>query len=104
MEHEIVVCQCGSTEHQIIFAHDTDDKVVYMSIHLTSHGFWGRLKEGLKYIFGHKSKYGAFDEVILNGDDHLKQFENVVKTLKEEKIHTEELHRQGAERAAASLV
>ena len=77
MEHrELLICKCHSPEHQIIFSwdDDLDETLVYMTIHLNKHGFWQRLKYGIKYIFGRQCNYGAFDEVILNPEDARKVY------------------------------
>lgn len=68
LERKTVHCECHSAEHQVSFVileHEPD--VVYMEIHLTTYrSFWKRLVYGLKYAFGYKSKYGAWDEIILS--------------------------------------
>ena len=89
---EIFICNCHSTDHQIVFLFSEEDlggyidKTCYMHIHLNKRPFWERLKYGIKYILGHKSRFGAFDEFILNPDDsdrlqsvvdYLKKTENV---------------------------
>jgi hypothetical protein len=90
---ELFICDCHSTDHQMIFIHeyeeeaikDENDKYVldekgnvtytkkypmcYAHVHLVSHSFWSRVKYGIKYIFGYKSRYGAFDEFIFNPED-----------------------------------
>ena len=48
----VLICDCSSREHQIIIEHDNEDNLTYCHIHLVKHGFWRRLKAGLKYIFG----------------------------------------------------
>ena len=82
MEHEIIVCECESVEHQIIFAYFPeyeDDREVYMSIYLhPTYGFFRRLWAAIKYIFGHRSIYGHFDDVIISQKDSHK----LVKILK----------------------
>ena len=66
----LLMCECSSAEHQMIVRWDDSDNEVYVSIHLANYkGFWKRLWHGLKYAFGHKSRYGAFDEVILRKED-----------------------------------
>lgn len=70
--NDIIICRCGSVEHQIIVStvdnpYETDPEVkdeVYISIHLVNRSFWRRLKYGIKYIFGRKSNYGAWDSII----------------------------------------
>jgi hypothetical protein len=58
--------------------------MVYIHTHLVKKSFWSRLKYGLKYIFGYKSRYGAWDEFILNPNDADK-LQDVVDYLKEKK-------------------
>ena len=71
LDNEILmVCECSSLEHQVVFQWDNNDKEVYMHIHLVNYkGFWRRLWHGLKYAFGHRCRYGEFDEVILRKED-----------------------------------
>lgn len=70
-DHEILLlCDCSSAEHQMIVRWNDEDNEVYVSMHLAnSFGFLKRLWYGLKYAFGYKSRYGAFDEVILRKED-----------------------------------
>lgn len=65
-EQKLVICSCGSVEHQFILSVDDDFDVVYLEIHLTKKNFISRLKHGIKYTFGYQSKYGAFDEIVLD--------------------------------------
>ena len=54
----------------MIVSWDEDEDEVYVEIHLANHrGFFSRLWKGLKYAFGYKCRYGAFEEVILREDD-----------------------------------
>jgi hypothetical protein len=85
---EILICDCHSTDHQIviIFSEDEFDNgqkypMCYLHVHLNKRPFWERVKYGIKYIFGYKSKYGAFDEFIFNPEDAYK-LENLVEYLK----------------------
>ena len=66
----LLLCDCSSCEHQLVVRWDEDDNEVYVNMHLSAHmGFWERVWHGLKYIFGYKSCYGEFDEVILRKED-----------------------------------
>ena len=66
----LLLCDCSSEEHQLIVRWDNDDREVYVSVHLANYmGFWKRLWHAVKYVFGYKSRYGAFDEVILRKED-----------------------------------
>ena len=71
-ENELLICQCDSTEHQICFFYSEVDKYVFMHVHLNKLPFLERLVYGIKYIFGRKCKYGAFDEFIFNHEDYEK--------------------------------
>ena len=73
---ELLICACHSTNHQIIllYSEDEDDNgnkypMCYAHVYLDEFSFWYRLKYGIKYIFGYKCRYGAFDEFIFNPDD-----------------------------------
>jgi hypothetical protein len=66
----------------VVVHHDEEENTVYLHIHLVSYdSFIKRLIHGVKYIFGYKSKYGAWDEIILKPEDTHK-IEEIVKTLK----------------------
>lgn len=83
---QIILCSCGSTEHQMLISYfnDNEDKEVYVHIHLNHLSFWKRLILGIKYIFGYTSKYGHWDEMILN-PDHVSQLKSVIKYLEDGK-------------------
>ena len=83
-DNEILLrCECSSCEHQLIVSWDNDDGEVYVHVHLTSYkSFWQRLWYGLKYAFGYKCRYGAFDEVVLRREDS-NGLQNVVNHLNE---------------------
>ena len=70
-KYDIILCECNCDEHQIIFKYDDDKdwENIYISYHLQSNHFWERLKSGIKHIFGYKSRYGNFGELILEPDD-----------------------------------
>lgn len=83
-ERVLFICQCESEEHQLIF--HTDDKYITAAVHLTHYrNFWKRLVYGVKYIFGFKSKFGSFDYILFNPDDHekLAQLANYLKEIKD---------------------
>jgi hypothetical protein len=59
------VCLCLDPEHDVRFTHYADDEI-YISIHLPSEVLYKRIWIGIKYIFGHKSRYGHFSETIMD--------------------------------------
>lgn len=81
-KEEIIICECHSTEHQMVFLYSDDDghPMIYIHTHLNKRPFLERIKIGIKYIFGYQSRYGAFDEFIVNPEDKPK-FEEIVKYL-----------------------
>jgi len=76
----VLICDCSSREHQIIIEHNNEDNLTYCHIHLVKHGFWRRLKAGLKYIFGYKCRYGEWDEFILK-PEHANQLRELSELL-----------------------
>lgn len=85
---EILICKCCSDEHQIIF-HWWDDEIiggeVYVEVLLNPEWRWyRRIWEAIKYIFGHRSKYGMFDEIILDKND-IPKLEKIIEYLKQTK-------------------
>lgn len=72
----VLICECSSREHQIIIEPDLEDDLLYCHIHLIKYGFWKRLKAGVRYIFGYKSRYGHWDEFIFKPEhaDKLREY------------------------------
>jgi len=63
-------CSCSSTEHLIRFSFDKEYNFLYLNIHLANCNSWyKRVWVAIKYIFGYKSKYGAFDEFIFKNEN-----------------------------------
>jgi len=70
---EYLECSCTSAEHLLRFTFDHGWKgecpEIFVDVQLNHfHGFWKRLWQGLKYIFGYKCRYGHWDESLLLGD------------------------------------
>lgn len=85
---DIFICECHSTEHQMVVSYSEDESpngvkypMVYIHTHLNKRRFWQRLKYGIKYIFGYKCMYGAFDEFIVNPTD-VDKLKDIIKYLK----------------------
>jgi hypothetical protein len=73
MERLIMVCECYSIEHQVVFWYDEDEKELYCEPHLTTNrNFLQRLWAGLKYAFGYKSRFGDWDSTIFKNEDLVK--------------------------------
>lgn len=80
---DILICECLSSEHQMVFTYDSEDNEIYVDIHLVNYrNFWQRIIPAIKYIFGYKSKYGEFDGLIIsNSNKH--QILNALDKIKE---------------------
>jgi len=73
MERQIMICECNSLEHQVTFWYDEEDDLLYNEIHLTTYrNFFKRLWCGLKYTFGYRSRYGAWDSTMFKPEDLVK--------------------------------
>jgi len=80
-ETEIMICDCNSIEHQAKFYYWKEDNydVLGILIHLMTHrSIFKRIWYAIKYIFGYKSRFGAWDEFLMseNNRDDLKKFLN----------------------------
>lgn len=72
MESILFICQCKNTEHQMIFSYfpDDEDREVSISIYLRPESsIFQRIKNAVKYIFGHRSRFGDFDNFLLGKED-----------------------------------
>lgn len=83
-KQELFICACNSMEHQLIMSYCTDEeyKEVYCSVHLKpERNLFKRIWKAIKYIFGHRSIYGDFDEFIFKPED-ADRLQEVVNRLK----------------------
>jgi phage-related protein len=81
---EILICDCHSTEHQLILRHDPDEEYynLFINVHLITYkNVFKRIWVSLKYIFGYKCRYGHWDEFILNKKD-ADRFIEILKKIK----------------------
>ena len=62
-------CSCFTLEHSFRFTYDEEDNELYLDVFLTNAGWRSRLWQGVKYIFGHKSKYGQHASIIIQEKD-----------------------------------
>lgn len=66
-------CRCSSPEHLLKFvlwkSDNEEDSELYAYVFLNPEPFYKRIWKGLKYIFGYSSRYGYFDEFILDPKD-----------------------------------
>jgi hypothetical protein len=96
-----LICECHDTGHMALFRlqdaydiklgtggvdHTPPD--AYLHVILENGTFWWRLKRAIPYIFGHKTDYGAYEEIILS-PAHISIFETVLEHLKKIKADYE---------------
>lgn len=68
-------CDCSSQEHTLGVAFDVKEKEVMIFTQLARNkGFLKRLILGIKYIFGHQSKYGQWEETLIQEDKFLELY------------------------------
>jgi hypothetical protein len=74
----IVGCDCGNNEHQIVISlwpECDEPQEFYIAPHLRMYkGFFKRVVAAVRYIFGHKSKYGHYGEFVLTPEDVKEMF------------------------------
>lgn len=96
MKDELIICDCGSAEHQMVLHYDDDKDLgrqVFVEIHLVPLVWYKRLWLGLKYIFGYKCCYGNFEEMILS-PKHAKQIYNLYRFLNKPNLEADETMRE----------
>ena len=82
MENDIFICDCEDIEHQLVVSRDVDEKELTLSIHLSQYqNFFQRIWVAIKYVFGKKSVYGAWDVIILNEKKMIKLKNLIEKEL-----------------------
>ena len=82
MAYKTIVCNCHDINHVMVYETDiiNGEKFVYLSIHLNKIPFYKRIIYAIKYIFGHQSSLGAFDEIIIS-KDNIQGFDDIVKFI-----------------------
>ena len=78
---ELFVCQCDDVNHSLIMETDDEWGSVFCRVHLVRDGFFKRIWNAIRYVFGRRSIYGDFDEFIFNPED-ADRLQEVVDKLK----------------------
>ena len=80
IERTMFICECNSLEHQYSFWYSKEDGL-YCEPHLkTSLPFIKRFILAIKYIFGYKSRFGAWDEFVFKKED-LAKLKNIINNI-----------------------
>jgi len=88
---DVFFCHCGHNEHQMILSHycepDYSFESFYLSVCLYDNmSFFRRLVYAVKYVFGYRSKYGAFAEIVLSPREAKKLSDSIVLNLKNSQL------------------
>lgn len=66
-EQMLLTCKCGDPDHNLIIGYNNDGSEVFVAVHLVREpNVFKRAWIALKYIFGRRSIYGDFDEIVLS--------------------------------------
>lgn len=98
-----IECACSSAEHLATIYFDVENcdqsPFIYLQLQLPKTSFFQRILNAFKYILGYQSKYGHWDEVVLNAVEAkrlknlLEDFEKCCDTLST-KISKSELDKE----------
>ena len=69
MHKKVIDCLCTEAEHCLHLRYFDDESkpcehLLYIEVYLQRQRWYKRLWRGLKYIFGYKSRYGDFTEIV----------------------------------------
>lgn len=65
-EDTILICACGNPEHNLMIKYNEKLNSAYCEIHLNKLKLFDRIKNGIAYIFNKESKYGDYEEFIID--------------------------------------
>ena len=63
MKRTLYLCACESLQHSFVVTAEGDD--MFIEIHLSPLPFRNRLENAIRYLFGYRSRYGDFEEIVL---------------------------------------
>ena len=65
-EFTYLECACMTPDHTLRFWTGDETMQLYVECHLRKVSLLKRLKYAILYVFGKQSKYGAFEETVLD--------------------------------------
>lgn len=82
---EILLCNCEKPEHQIIIYKDKNfyggrREIIFTPHFYTHKNIFKRIIVAIKYIIGYKTKYGAWDSIIIDKNNY-KPLKNAINFL-----------------------
>lgn len=86
-KNQFFVCQCTSDEHTLRFDFDPEYHEISTSVYLKHFEAWyKRIWIAIKYIFGYKSRFGAFDCFMFDPNDADRMIEFMQKIKENTKL------------------
>ena len=80
-KNQIIVCGCGDSAHHLLFSYDEDEPQVWLHYQLELLPWYERLWYGIKYTFGHQSRFGAYGELLID-KSNIHKFEEIIEHVK----------------------
>ena len=77
----VILCSCMCPEHNIIYTKDLDDPEVWLHYALERKVWYKRIWLGIKYIFGFRSRFGMYGEMLITGAN-VDKLEDIVNHIK----------------------
>ena len=78
-----VRCACHDLEHSLYITQeiDTEDNPLYieifLSVHLAACSFWHRIRNAWLYIIGRRSRFGDFEEFVIDDSDDMRKIAEI---------------------------
>lgn len=76
-----MVCGCGDPAHHLLFTLDDEDPQVWLHYQLLLEPWYKRVWYGLRYIFGHQSRYGMYGELVIN-ESNIDKFQEIINHVR----------------------
>lgn len=76
-------CSCQTHDHHFLLSPDHEERIVYLSSHLSPKPLLHRIGLAIKYIFGFRSRFGDYSEVILE-EEQWKELRDSLSKFEEE--------------------
>jgi hypothetical protein len=71
-------------QHSFVVSADEED--VFVEVHLAPLPFWKRVRNAVRYVFGGRSKYGDFEEILLDPSDALVLGDSLIEWAQGESV------------------
>jgi len=89
---EVFICECSSSEHQLVLQYiygndECDSDMLQFQMHLKpTYGFWKRAWSAIRYIFGYRSRFGHWDDFLVDPKNCDKIIEYLTMLKEDDKL------------------